>query len=285
MNMESEMKASCPQSARLVVRNSYQFLRAFGLLLICAAWLLPACTPRPTALPTPAEREARQVSLAIRLALAEDGKSIDYDTAMDVHRQIVSSPAPIPQVEELLREMIEQRNADPRIDQIVLILAAHAIGASQFPVPDAQRLFERILEQDAERINHWVLAFVADAIGNYPVDLPGGDALVDRVEAWQSRLDGESALEKEYFGRHFLPPPKSRTIRTHLAGITDQAARQRERNAYYMLVHRNIPEGTIVAAVDYLGRHGLPGSGEIPPYPLASLVENWHLLPEEMKQP
>jgi hypothetical protein len=272
------MKVFNLQSARLS-----KFLRSSGMLLLGTGWLLTACAGGAAGPVAPAMQEAQQ-HLSLRSALAKDGESIDYDTLMDVYRKMVSSPAPIPQMEELLRELIDQRNADPRIDQMVLILAAHAIGNSQFPIPDVEALFERILDQEADRISYWVLAFVADAIGNYPLDLSGGDALVDRVQAWQSRLEGEAALEKEYFGTHFMPPPKSRTIQTHLAGISDQGTRQRERNAYYTLIMNDFSESQIVAAYDYLMHHGLPGSGEIPKYPLASLVGNWHLLPHSGDQ-
>jgi hypothetical protein len=266
------------KTVRLLPARRGDFLRSSGLLLLSIGWLLTACGGGSAVPVVPAAQEAPQPHLAIRLALAKDGAFIDYDTLMAVYREMVSSPAPIPHLEELLREMIDQRNSDPRVDQMVLILAAHAIGNSQFSIPDVQALFERILDQDADRISHWVLAFVADAIGNYPIDLPGGDALVDRVQAWQVRLESEPDVAKEYFGTHFMPPPKSRTIQTHLAGISDQRARQRERNAYYALIMNNFSENQIVAAFNYLMREGLPGSGEIPSYPLASLVGNWHLL-------
>jgi hypothetical protein len=272
------------QSAPLADQARHGFLRYFGMLLLYAVWFLPACAGGSAKSLTPAAEEARQAYQSINLALAKDHRYIDYDTLMEVYREMRSSPAPIPRLEELLREMIDRRNADPRIDQMVLILAAHAMGNSQFPIPDVQALFEQILEQDAERISHWVLVFVAEAIGEYPIDLPGGDALVDRVQEWQARLDSEDHGEKEYFGTHFLPPPKSRTIQTHIARITEQRARQRERRAYYMLINGNISEDAIVAAFNFLDRHGVPGSGEIPRYPLVFMMENWHLLPDEIKQ-
>jgi hypothetical protein len=255
-------------------------LRPFGILLICIFWFLASCGGGPAVPVAPAAREEQQTYMAIRQALAKDGGSIDYDTLMDVYRKMASSPVPIPHMEELLREMIDQRSTAPRIDQMVLIIAAHVIGNSQFPIPDAQALFERILDQDADRISYWVLTFVAEAIGKYPVDLPGGDLLVNRVQAWQARLDNEGDVEKEHFGTHFLPPPESQLIQAHLAGITDQRVRQLERNAYYGLIKNDIPESTIVAAFGYLMRRGLPGSGEIPPYPLAALVRNWQFLPQ-----
>jgi len=259
--------------------------RFWMLLLICAIWMMTACTDRQAASVATAEQDAQQRYLSIRSALHKNGTSIDYDTLIEVYREMVSSPVPIPDLNQLLGTLIEQRNADPRIDQMVLILAAHFLGNSKYPISNAEGLFQCILEQNEERISHWMLAYVADAIGNYREDLPGGDALVDRVQALQQRLDSHADDEKEYFGTHFLPPPKSPTIIDHLAGISDRRARQRERSAFYMLVMYQIPENAVVTAFKYIKTNGIPGTGEIPQYPLASLIENWHNLPVEIKQP
>jgi hypothetical protein len=52
-----------------------------------------------------------------------------------------------------------------------------------------------------------------------------------------------------------------------------------------MLIMNHLSEDSIVAAFDYLKTHGVPGSGEIPLYPLAAMIENWPRLPPELKQP
>ena len=260
-------------------------LATFLALLLCSTVGVTACT-RETIPPVPtAEQELQIRYRSIHAALEKDGTQIDYDTLVEVYQKMVSSPEPIPHSEELLHLLIDQRNPDPRIDQMVLILAAQVMGKSQFPIPDDQALFERILNQDAERISHWVLMYVGDAIGNYRVDLPGGDALVDRIEQWQAHIDSTDIADKEYFGAHFLPPPKSPTIMNHLAGIQDQRTRQRERNVYYMMIMNNLSEDAIVAAFKYITTHGIPGSGKIPQDPLTAIWENWQRLPDEAKTP
>ena len=252
-------------------------------ILILLGLLPIGCAGRSDTPLSPADLRGLQSHQFILAEIDKDADVIDYDTLMVVYHEIISSPVPIPDVGKLLGMLIDQRNAEPRVDQMVLIFAARALGQSSYPIPDAQGLFERILNQDSDRINHWVLSFVADAIESYLVDLPDGDALMDRVQMLHARLDASADDEKEYFGHHFMPPPKSRTIIDHLAGIPDRRARQSERNAYYMLLTDYKSEDKIVAAFDYIKNHGMSGTSEVPQYPLASLVRNGHRLPDGLK--
>lgn len=219
----------------------------------------------------------------IRTALEKDGSQIDYDTLMSVQQQLMSLPAPSPCIEALLLRLVDQRNPDPRIDQMVLIFAAQVIGKSEFPIPGDQAIFERILNQDAERINDWVLAYVADAVINYRQDLPDGDGLVDRMDNWKAYIDRHRDKDREYFGMHFLPPPRSALIRNHIAAIRDRKTRQRERSIYYFMINNNISEEMIIAAFEYITTHGMPDSGEIPQDPLTAIRDNWQQLPAEAK--
>jgi hypothetical protein len=246
-------------------------------------WAAAGCSGRSNG-PPDAEQEGRRRYAQIEAALDKDGSSIDYDTLLAVYREMVSSPFPIPQADVLLGKLIDQRNADPRVDQMVLILAAQAIAEGGHPIADAQALFERILAPEAEeRLSHWVLAHVADAVGTYPIDLPGGDALVDRMELLQQRLLARPTGDREYFGSHFLPPPKSRAIVDHLDSIGERLDRQRERTAYYMLLTAYGSEERIVAAFTYIQTGGLPDSSETKRYPLSRLVFEKHRLPAELQ--
>jgi hypothetical protein len=261
------------------VDRTFNWTKFLFLLIL----LTPGCAGRSAAPLLTADLMGLQSRQFILAEIDKDAQVIDYDTLMAVYHEIISSPVTIPDVGKLLGMLIDQRNADPRVDQMVLIFTARALGQSSYPIPEAQGLFEKILNQDSGRINHWVLSFVADAIGSYQVDLPDGDALMDRVQMLEARLNASADDEKEYFGHHFMPPPKSRTIIDHLAGIADRRARQLERNAYYTLLTDYESEDKIVAAFDYIKNRGMPGTNEVPLYPLASLVRNRHHLPEGLK--
>lgn len=119
--------------------------------------------------------------IAIRDSLQDQGENIDFDTLVNTCRTMVQTQHEIPHLDRLLISLINKRNANPGIDQMILILAAKTIGSSKFTVPDARGIFEMILAKD-DRLSEWVLAFVAEAIGDYTEDIPEGDKLVDLVE-------------------------------------------------------------------------------------------------------
>jgi hypothetical protein len=184
-----------------------------------------------------------------------------YDTLMDVYRVMVQSSRPIAHTDWLLRQLIDQRNQDPRIDQMVLIFAANIMGSSHHRIPGAQRLFESILEQE-ERIDQWGMSYIAEAVGDYPFRLPQGDRLADVMESELARITTRERSEQEAFGHHFLPPPKSAFIQGYLNSIAEQGQRQAERARYYILIRNNFSEDQIVSTLRYLKDHGTPDTGD-----------------------
>jgi hypothetical protein len=197
----------------------------------------------------------------IKTSLDKDGAAIDYDTLLGVYEAMVLSPRPVAHMDRLLRQLMNEHNEDPRIDQMVLIFAARIIGSSRYSIPGAQKLFESILDQD-DRINQWVLSYIAEAVGDYAFGLPQGGQLADAMEAKLARIISEDRSGREAFGHHFLPPPNSDIIRNYINGIANQADRQGERFRYYLLIRNHITEEQIVRAVKYLQTHGAPDSGE-----------------------
>ena len=165
-------------------------------------------------------------------------------------------------MDQLLFSLLEKRNQDDRIDQMVVILTADIIGFSPYPIPNASELFRAILNSGADRLNNWVLVFVGDALGRYGVDLPDGDALATLLEKRVDEAHRNHDPKREYFGQHFLPPPKSALIQNHISGIVDQKSRVRERNAYYFMVNRQRDPEAIEAGLHHLMTRGFPGSGD-----------------------
>jgi hypothetical protein len=225
---------------------------------------LYACSTGPGPAPAPPSGTGKTDFATyhkVKAALDKDGPIIDYDTLMDVYRTMVRSPRPIAHTEGLVRQLIYERNQDPRVDQMVLILAAKIMGSSRHVIPGAQKLFASILEQE-DRIDPWVLSYVAEAVGDYAFDLPQGDRLADQMATLLDRIVSRDRSGKEAFGHHFLPPPRSVFVRDYINGIAAQGERQAERTRYYFLVRNNFSEERIVSALKYLQRHGAPDTGD-----------------------
>ncbi len=126
----------------------------------------------------PPEKAGVETYLAIQDILENSGTTIDYDTLMLVYTSIAQSKHSIPHIDQLLRTLMNKRNNNPRIDQMIMIFSARTIGDSKFKIPNVYELFESILEKNS-RVNEWVISFVAASIGKYPFDIPKGDSLVD----------------------------------------------------------------------------------------------------------
>jgi len=214
-----------------------------------------------------------EIYIDIRDTLRDSGKTIDYDTLMQTYQAMVQTQYEIPHIDRLLVSLINKRNDNPRIDQMVLIFAAKAVGGSKFPVPDAYGIFEAILAKD-DRLTQWVLAFVAEAIGDYPVDMPEGDKLVDLLETKLSMVVSASGPKKEYFGCHFLPPPKGEYIRSYIANIQSLAMRTSERNHYYLLVANGYAEVDIERALRRLQSNDITEKGEHPIALMKYIIQN-----------
>ncbi len=265
--------------------HGYAIRSDFGFLItaLLTAALSAACT-RPQIVSAPPSMTAEtslatfQTIQSIQSILDKSGATVDYDTLMKIHQAMVRPPHPIAHADQLLRQLIHKRNEDPRVDQMILIFAAKIIGASPHAIPGAQELLASILEQD-NRINEWVICFVAEAIHAYVYDLPQGDKLVDLMEAKLARLRSIDRSREEYFGFHFLPPPKSDFIRDYISGIRERRIRQQERNLYYILIRNGLTETQIETASRFLKAHGAPGSGEKCPRLMQCLMRNRNRLP------
>lgn len=205
--------------------------------------------------------------------LENTGDTIDYYTLMHVYYAIGSSQGNIPNIDHLIRLLINKRNDDPRIDQMILIFAALAIENSKYPIPYVSELFRLLLEENESRLTEWVICFVASAIGKYPFDIPDGDKLADLLE---QRLDFivSKTKKKEYFGFHFLPPPKSAAIRSYLAGIKEQRTRETERFFYYSLILNNLPETQIETILRKIQLDGDPETGKPCLLPMKYIFNN-----------
>lgn len=210
----------------------------------------------------------------INTTLSECGTSIDYDTLWQVYRKIRLAQEPIPHLNQLLAALMAKRNDHPRVDNMILIATALILGESSYAIDDAAILFENILNQD-ERLNTWVLTFVGDALGNYPVDLPEGDRLADLLEQKVQVQLKKNRHSKEFFGYHFLPPPKGDFIRTYITGIQDQQIRVWERNCYYILVKNKLSEEQIESALRRLRADSAPETEQRTTRPLKYLIQHF----------
>ncbi len=239
------------------------------VFLACANIKSSETKPDLSAL-TPGER----VYFDILTKLNQCGDIVEYDLLMEIYNTMVHTEQPIPRIEHLLDMLVHKRNDNPRVDQMILIFSAKIIGKSRYPIPDVREIFQTILTMSDDRINAWVISYVGAAIGGYRFEIPNGDELVDLLD---ERLDQVKALpagSKEYFGFHFLPPPKSEFIRSYIAGIRDKRTRETERAYYYALIMNRITEKEIEAAVKRLQTHGLPDTGKTCSRPMRYLISN-----------
>lgn len=220
------------------------------------------------------KKEGYKTYIHIRDTLEAGGDKIDYDTLIDLYGTIVDSQYEIPHIDQLLNTLIHKRNENPRVDQMVLIFSARAIRQSKFSVPNVYSLFESILKMNNSRLTEWVISFVASAIGHYAFDIPDGDKLVDLLETRLDEVQSAPAGSKEYFGFHFLPPPRSDFIRLYITGIKEQHTREIERMAFYTLIQNNITETEIETALKRLQAEGFSGTGEEGMGPMKYLVLN-----------
>jgi hypothetical protein len=137
-------------------------------------------------------------------------------------------------------------------------------------------LFGAILNQD-HRLNTWVLAYVGDALGKYPVDLSEGDQLAEILEKKVDRFVKSPFPKSERFGYHFLPPPKGVYIKHYIKGIGDQRTRVFERNCYYILIGNGISEAQAEKALkQVLVENQTKGEKQID-RPLKHIVQHWNL--------
>lgn len=263
-------------------------LKIFSILIMLAMSVLYACSQvKQTTDGTNPEtkKTGYQTYLSLQTELEACSENIDYDTLMQVYRTMVQSQHRIPHMDQLLYGLINKRNNNPRVDQMVLIFSARVIGNSKFQIPHAYDIFEAILRQDNNRINDWVLSFVAAGIGRYAFDMPKGDKLVDFLEQRQDQIDASTAPDsKEFFGYHFLPPPRNAYIIAYLECIEKQRLREFERAHYYALIQNDITENEIETALQRIRKNGMPGTGKPSRQPLKYLLANMNSLFPEVKK-
>ncbi|MEJ2155215.1 MAG: hypothetical protein P8X96_07750 [Desulfobacteraceae bacterium] len=213
--------------------------------------------------------------MEIHHTLTASGSEIDYDTLMQVYNTLSRSRHEIPRMDLLLGSLMDKRNDNPRVDEMILIFTAKSIGGCKYPIPHIDDLFERLLSKD-ERLSQWVLAFVAEAIEKYTVALQEGQRLVDLLEEKLVMVRSRPGPPKEYFGYHFLPPPKSNYIRSYIAGIKVQSLRERERRHYYLLIVNGYSESKIEKALKRLYADQMPSSEDYSIGGLTYLFKNRH---------
>jgi hypothetical protein len=206
--------------------------------------------------------------------LETSGQIIDYDELVYIKKTISHHNQQIKRKDRLIKSLIHKRNKNPRIDQMILIFAVQIIRESKVVVPDASEIFKVILKMDDNRINAWVIAYIADAVGKYAFELQDGNHIANMLEAKLDQVTSSAQNKKEYFGFHFLPPPKSDFISMYIAKIKQQKNRESERTAYYELIRNKVDEIKIESAVKYIQKYGSPGKGEKIIWPMQYLLLN-----------
>lgn len=241
------------------------------IIINFVAALLIGCTPANEAVRSPCcVSDDENTSFRLRKMLMQCGPTIDYDTLMHLYESITGVPYPICHADQLLGALIEKRNDNPRIDQMILIFAAKAIGASRCRITNVSLVLMNIMNQ-RERINEWVIAFVAEAIEMYPFDIANGDELMDHLEEVLRQVRSQTGPAQEYFGYHFLPPPKSNYIRDYINSIADMRTREQERIRYYELIGNGMAEAAIESFLKTVQINGMSDSGFVPVKPLEYL--------------
>ncbi len=256
-------------------------MKMLSVLLVLGGFALASCggTQNVKQGPHPlSEAPGWETYLSMRKALEDSGEKIDYDTLIHLYNTMVQTQFEIPNMDRLLKSLINKRNDDGRIDQMILIFSASALGSSKYPVPDAYGIFESILTKD-DRLTDWVISFVAKAIGNYVEDLPEGDKLVDLLKEKQANIISAPGPKKESYGIHFMPPPKGEYIISYMAGIESQAIRESERRHYYYLIHAGYSEKDIETALRRLQTNGIPGTERQSMPPMEYISRNQDQIP------
>lgn len=233
----------------------------------CTVGMKSASTPKPIG-----NDYDGQAYDGIKAMLGEGDDTIDYDTLLSVHGEMVQNQDRIPHSDELLSELMGKKNENPRVDNMIFILTADIIGSRQEPLDDVYGLFETMLKQD-HRLNLWVLSYIGDAIGRYCHDIPEGDRLADLLEKKVAIHASGNLPSREFFGNHFLPPPQSPNIIEYIAGIEDQQTRERERSCYYVLIRNKWSEANIEKALRQLQTAGLPDTGKRITRPFKYLIQ------------
>ncbi len=225
----------------------------FFLLLI--AILLPFM---PIALPEQAIGNEKTVTdqtyRDIMLLLDKGDNFLSYNDLIKIYETITSSEDHIPGMEKILLRLMEERNEDPRVDQMILIFTAKLIGSSKQEIANVSDLFEALIV--SKRANLWTVSFTAKALGDYFIDIKNGEHLADMIERKiESLIEKGRSSTDEFYGYHFLPPPDTEYIKNIISRPEEQKRRELTRYYYYML-RLQYSEEQIKNYLLFLDKHG-----------------------------
>jgi len=187
--------------------------------------------------------------------LDSEHSELSYDDLQKVYNLIVAAEYCLPKLDEIITQLMGKRNPHPRVDQMILIYSARIIGSTTRRIDHVAAIFEKLIAND--RTNLWVMSSVAEALGDYFIDLEEGERLASLVEKKINMLAAREAEQKEeFYGYHFQPPPKTEMIKSMIAGTEPRKKREISRIYYYNL-RLNYSEEQIVSFLNYLDKKGL----------------------------
>ena len=122
-------------------------IKIVSVLILVGGLLFFSCTggqtgrkaPRPVPQPMPAD-PALEVNATLNDRIESGGDQIDYDTLMQVYQTMIETPYQIAHMDRLLTSLINKRNANPRVDQMILILSAKVLGQSKYPITNRHKI-------------------------------------------------------------------------------------------------------------------------------------------------
>ncbi len=190
----------------------------------------------------------------LMLLMDKEDEVISYTDLLKIYTTITTSEDHIPGMDKILFRLMGERNEHPRVDQMVLIITAKLIGSSNQEIQNVSDLFKALIHD--KRTTLWTAGFVAEALGDYYIDLDDGEHLADLVD---TKIDGliakESSTPAEIYGHHFLPPPTTKYIQNTISGSKDQKRRESTRRYYYAL-RMQYSEERIKDYLVFLDEHG-----------------------------
>ncbi len=233
--------------------------------------VLVNCQQRPPAL---AELDGEAIYAKVAHILENEQSNLNYYSLVSVFNMLSNAGAvtSISHLDKLLWMLMECRNEDLRVDRMVLIITSMIIGKSQQEINDISKLFEALI--DNPRTTVWVMAYIADALGDYDYEVVDYDRLIDKLE---KKLDflikQETDNPGEYYGDHFMEPPQTDYVKNYINNLDSPEKRKSARINYYLL-RQNYSEEQIKSCLIYLQKNGDLESGAPVEYRLRYLYRN-----------
>ena len=198
--------------------------------------------------------EAKNQYQDLMLILDKDDTFLSYTDLFTIYETITASKNHIPGMDIILFRLMSERNEHPRVDQMILIFTAKLIGSSKHEIPHVSDLLETLIRN--KRTNLWTAGYVAEALGDYFIDLQDGDRLADMIDRKiDDLIEKEKSSTGEFYGFHFLPPPTTEYIKNIISRPDDQKRRESTRNYYYAL-RMQYSEEQIKDYLLFLDKHG-----------------------------